>query len=443
MPYPRHVNQRAVRALWFRIFCYGLFVFVLYFALRSIVPASIRSSSRSSPKTPPHAPHAAFIPPQPTQQAASRPLGQGNEWSQKARAVNARAQEEERKAVEKAQAEAERLLSPLRIEGIIGTSIRSNEEALRVRKIIDCMTRGSWVFDDTPRTLRKHLQDPIFGTCEKRFKKLDATQSQNKWNVPEFLKYIWKPADTCPLQPVDREEWCKMMKGRDVLLVGDELQYQIHDLLLDAFRDGPTVCYGLLSCKGHTICPSEGTRVRYIRNDVLSHVKVNPSLEGGQPSVDIIQQPWIRPGVTKAYRIMILNRGAHYQDDDAFRVGLAETLRELREFHPDLLIIYRNTPIGHIGCNNATAPLARPPSAADLEDAPYHLADFARQNAIARVLVERAGGIYVDVAGMTGMRPDGHVGGRDCWRYCMPGPIDIWTTLFYNVMRLVSGEVAA
>lgn len=42
---------------------------------------------------------------------------------------------------------------------------------------------------------------------------------------------------------------------------------------------------------------------------------------------------------------------------------------------------------------------------------------------------------------MSAMRPDGHPGtvargpdSGDCLHYCMPGPIDAWVDVFYNVL---------
>jgi len=58
--------------------------------------------------------------------------------------------------------------------------------------------------------------------------------------------------------------------------------------------------------------------------------------------------------------------------------------------------------------------------------------------------VERYGGVFLDVDGMTALRGDGHrgrlssaAGGEeiaDCLHYCAPGPVDEWTRLLYNAL---------
>lgn len=34
----------------------------------------------------------------------------------------------------------------------------------------------------------------------------------------------------------------------------------------------------------------------------------------------------------------------------------------------------------------------------------------------------------------TTLRADSHIGGRDCLHYCLPGPVDHWITLLYNII---------
>jgi len=49
---------------------------------------------------------------------------------------------------------------------------------------------------------------------------------------------------------VDAQHWCQVLRGRHLLVVGDLVQYQLHELFLDTLRDGPAVCFGELNCKG-------------------------------------------------------------------------------------------------------------------------------------------------------------------------------------------------
>lgn len=68
---------------------------------------------------------------------------------------------------------------------------------------------------------------------------------------------------------------------------------------------------------------------------------------------------------------------------------------------------------------------------------PYNWAHFAEQNLLAEEIVERFRHTFLDFAAILNKRPDGHVGGTDCLHYCLPGPMDAFLPLFYNVIRLL------
>lgn len=125
---------------------------------------------------------------------------------------------------------------------IRGTPL-SPEETAELRAKVDCWTQGEWVLDDKAYKLN-HVQDPLYSTCDRAFYKTHKeTESRDV--------YRWKPKKECaPLKAVNTRNWCKVLQGRNMLLVGDLVHYQYHEVLLDAFRDEPTVCFGELNCKG-------------------------------------------------------------------------------------------------------------------------------------------------------------------------------------------------
>lgn len=114
---------------------------------------------------------------------------------------------------------------------IQGTAL-SSQQSEKVRNTTDCWTQGTWIQDDQAFQLT-HIQDPIY-TCKRTLR-----------------SYRWQSLDCPPLEPVDREQWCHILNGRNMLIVGDLPQYQYHEALLDTFRKQPTVCYGELNCKGN------------------------------------------------------------------------------------------------------------------------------------------------------------------------------------------------
>lgn len=125
---------------------------------------------------------------------------------------------------------------------IRGTPL-SPQETEDLRSKLECWTQGEWIKDPKAYQL-KHVQDSLYSTCDNQFYKTHpASESRDM--------YRWKPKSECaPLKAVNSRNWCKALQGRNMLLVGDLVQYQYHEVLLDAFRDEPTVCFGELNCKG-------------------------------------------------------------------------------------------------------------------------------------------------------------------------------------------------
>ncbi|KAI8095365.1 hypothetical protein BDF21DRAFT_329317 [Thamnidium elegans] len=319
------------------------------------------------------------------------------------------------------------------IQGIPGSVFNGNTRTSnQFRALVDCWTTGKWVQVPSRKYVMPHFQDPLYGSCDRKFAK------QNKQGQREAVKYVWQSKCDTNIE-LDGAQWCKVLHGRHLLVVGDLVQYQLHELFLDTLRDGPAVCFGELNCK---VCtdPFPDTRLRYLRNDILSiRRKMNPN--GGHPKADVIEWPFTSSSIMRGYPIVILNRAPVIEGDDTFIKGLIETLRTMRKANPNALVIYRSTGIGHPFCDDATGPLESPLTDQQLKLLPFGWSEVARRNAIARVIVEAAGGVFVDLAALTDLRPDGHVGGQDCLRYCIPGPLDSWAQILYQVFLGLEGRL--
>ncbi|KAI9323614.1 hypothetical protein BX666DRAFT_1836650, partial [Dichotomocladium elegans] len=278
---------------------------------------------------------------------------------------------------------------------------------------VDCWTsRGRWASGQGGYHIRKHLQDPYYGKCKN-----------------SGSSYVWVTPPECPLhEEIDRDLWCDAINGRNILLVGDLVHYQLHEMLLDAMRDGPTVCYGELNCKE--------SRLRYLRNDRLATNRRVDKADG-HPGADVIAYPFLSRPFLRAYKIMIITRAPVLEDDESFAQELVETMRTIRSANQDTLIIYKSASIGHPYCDDAmtSGPLERPLDDEALRRLPYGWSELRRRNAMAKEIVQVAGGLYVDLGAMADMRPDGHVGGQDCLRYCIPGPLDTWVQILYHTFR--------
>ncbi|GJP58077.1 hypothetical protein CLOP_g20361 [Closterium sp. NIES-67] len=145
-------------------------------------------------------------------------------------------------------------------------------------------------------------------------------------------------------------------------------------------------------------------------------------------------ESWMGEIAAQNISIVMMNRGAHFVPHDQFERQMRSTLLALRQTHPDLLILFRSSPSSHPNCWEHWEPsreLMKPP----LADGDNDKADLSEvQNGIAKGVVEMAGGVFIDVDYLTALRPDGHVGRRDCTRYCQPGPVDTWTQVLYNML---------
>lgn len=324
---------------------------------------------------------------------------------------------------------------------IPGSNRINNDESLnQFRDRLECVTtKGKWELDLTPRPLIRHKQEPLYGKCYKKLKNSSGNQvisMEEEWKlIPNSVKYVWKTPEECPMQKINVEQACDLISGLRFYLVGDRLHYQLHELLLDFFHEGPVQCYGEANCKEHTLCDITSSHnistMKFVRNDILSFKS-----QSSQKNIRDLQLPWV-PGIQN-FNVFILNKGHHWRDDETFRDSLINTIINLRKRYQKYLIIYRATTIGHLNCQNAKNPLPIPPNATELENFPYHWGDIHRQNLIAKEIVEAAGGIFLDVESAMITRVDGHIGGQDCLRWCIPGPADVWLDfLFYTLQELL------
>ena len=95
---------------------------------------------------------------------------------------------------------------------------------------------------------------------------------------------------------------------------------------------------------------------------------------------------------------------------------------------------------GHANCGKYKEPAPPDPDVPPPER--YHWDRFPHQNGISKRIVDASGSIFVDVASITRNRPDSHVDqGKDCLHYCLPGPIDTWTQVLFNVFHRILQHV--
>lgn len=390
-------------------------------------------------------------------------------------------------------AEAYRVFEDKSAKKIHGSVIRGDAALVqKVRDQIRCWTTyGSWQRQDQEFTPLKHLGDSRFAKCDKTFMKAldregnghylgEFDHTHDRFLVREAVKYRWVPDEakcgpgpgTMGLQDqravyeaFTKPKFCEIMDERSFLVVGDVTQYQIHDVIASTFKSS-FVCYGELGClhhSSHGLC--NNVALKYARNDLLSVPwAVNPEDEEF-PSASTVEQAWATPDMLLKYKILVLNRGLIWRPDEVFMSELVFTMKHLWKFYPDTMVIYRATHPVSANCSQfknhgedeavankngesdaegitlqkplQTAPKRQEAAAGEKQEFRPTLADIQRQNRIAKAIVEAAGGIYLDTENMFALRPDGRMGDGDCARFCAPGPLDAYSDLLYNTLRLL------
>ncbi|KAG0298333.1 hypothetical protein BGZ98_000233 [Dissophora globulifera] len=403
---------------------------------------------------------------------------------------------------------------------IPGTRLDTVDKTRMFRLLMDqALNKGRWVYEP----LRDY---PDFGGATGWNKKMknerDRDVAIDRPPFPEAGKYHWEPiVDTSPPSSLSslaspqlsvkgwhadriyREDFCKILGARHIVLVGDLIHWQLHDSIMYNMFDTPQVCYGDMACHlgvGHPLCPlPNDVRLKFVRNDLLSTVRPRSSRMNETKTQNPVEMPWLRD--MKLKDTVILGATHQTMTDNLFLKRLSDAVAKIRKAKPDALIIYRNNPVGHPGCpskandfnsvekyrrqrqdvqdaerqqpggvpvqnvlqsddtkiqmswqekskkiplvNNQTTytaqarPFDHDVPLGELLEYPLNWAHYDRQNKMAKDIVEASGGIYWNVATMTNMRPDGHVGGQDCLSYKRPGPTDEWAVSLYNLFKTI------
>ncbi|XP_031503766.1 uncharacterized protein LOC116266621 isoform X2 [Nymphaea colorata] len=244
---------------------------------------------------------------------------------------------------------------------ISGTAIRGNS-VVSFHNHLRCMSEsGRWVYNATPRHIPwDYVAENYTDRCDQEhvgLKGRDAEQpflTPQNWTVREELKWVWRTNETCRIEPVDRDEFCKLIGSArgNVMVVGDSInhgfQWSItNNLIKDPnaqklIKEGYPVCK---VCPGFRICDDVlgrggGFNVSFIRNDRISMTGKARYEHGGR----FIERPWTDYIKKWKVKILILNRGAHYEADEVVLKALNSTFSYLRKRHPQLLVFVRNTP---------------------------------------------------------------------------------------------------
>jgi hypothetical protein len=317
----------------------------------------------------------------------------------------------------------------------------------RLNRKLACFARGRWEHNPSMADIGPRVSLPDGGV---------PPEAGMAWQWQTRHGDDGRTEEDCsPLPRWNRADFCGVLRGRSVLVLGDSLSRQFHVALQDlAQRIKRTpkggkkegLCPGNgrgKPCGGHTLCTGSGSGGGHAATMVFrrsDHLRLNVTKFSWSHSENAIHEPWQGLMGRQRFDVVVLNRGAHFQHDAQYMAGWRAVLRWLRGHYPNTLVIVRNTPHGHKNCAGHSVPLPSPPPTGDL---PYNWDKFPRQNRKLGEMVaaEFPGVVLLDVATPTSMRPDMHrlgSAGKDCLHYREPrGPIDHWVRLLYAALWLV------
>ena len=288
--------------------------------------------------------------------------------------------------------------------------------------------------------------------------------------------------DGTPFVKFDRLEFCRVLNGRTIFIVGDSLSRRLSDSLemlasprhiggkMSAFSFpyrtsvyNVTICAdvrpaevrSLLNWFGGKLELSSELRYRNVSSACGIDVnggKVPTSAPRACRAINVVpgsasDRIW---GVDEFIEplpgaIVILNQGMHYEPTRKLVPRLHAIMSLLTARLPsDATIIWRNTAPGHANCSLYSAPLLTPQTG----PLPNQWRAIVEQNSdVEQVIATFPRAIYWDIATSTALRADMHTSAMkqpkddgDCAHYVSraPSPVDSWVRGLFNVLRMKS-----
>jgi hypothetical protein len=302
---------------------------------------------------------------------------------------------------------------------------------------------GQWL----PKTLNAIPYIPRNLHLRCRVENFDYDNPVGPWKTWE-----WTPFNTsCQFSTWSPDLFCTLLAFSTVTIMGDSLSWEHYSSLLqllgervhqtDQFRSRERN-HVQLACKKSG--RMRGTKIVWRNVAHLNASVVAESIRADFPTV------------------LILNKGAHYQNDTDLVDGLRETFSVLKEWKSDCTrrklkcnLFWRTSVPGHPDCVNFTEPVndfhrmetfIMSPTSYNNETWKYKWMwyDFQRQNElILKELNEfdKQNGLQhqiLDAYDTNLLRPDGHRWHQgDCLHNCYPGTMDVYSRLFLHFLQMV------
>jgi len=256
--------------------------------------------------------------------------------------------------------------------------------------------------------------------------------------------------------PFDRDRMCTLLDGHRILLLGDsitdEFFYSLASALIQSrscrsskgfmdgfhtvFEFGGNISYQLLDTAAFQCGQASVYVVRHDHFLISDFGDKYTATTHAQES--LYGAGWHYLLEKLDIDLIIANRGVHFVPNDIVLTELEHTLSYLRQHHGRVSTIYRSSAPGHKDFDEVrySAPLS---SEAEAQLDLFSWDKLKLQNSLIRQLLRNSFNevLYLDVYPSSVLRHDGHTS-EDGLHYCIPGPIDNWVVLFYNLLSQLS-----
>ena len=274
------------------------------------------------------------------------------------------------------------------------------------------------------------------------------------------LDWFWQPKPKSVgwrREPeVNIKNFCSVLRGRALVVIGDSLSQGFNETLLSALgsRDPSRIGAGMCGPgKGNHYCYasqiyscsvySEPDFVVYgVKMPFQAHV-----LRMVNSEEHMINK--VFRSITKEYQgaVVVANWGAMYVDDNYLHSAMPPILNFFLDDLKNVTFIFRSSNMAHQEGANFTDNVLHEPMPNKFKRN-WHWEKFPKQSLLwenelqtrsANHTLERGlnqnHGIYANILPMSQKRPDGHCDNIwDLLHYCIPGPIDMWVLYIYSII---------
>ena len=272
--------------------------------------------------------------------------------------------------------------------------------------------------------------------------------SVERYHQDHFDTWEWRPHDdnnnnnnnnntSCEFMKWDKDLFCQLIHGENMVIVGDSLSeealYDMSELLhirysSDDFVGGPRYNWT------HACGDNYKFAIHFRRDDYLQPQKVKWELSSKMPL------------------IAVLNRGAHFVNDDSLMEQINETIGYVREWQSQCdeldkhcLLIWRTSVPGHPNCHsykqlpdNVTLLQMEALIQANRQSRKYHWHEFQRQNLLIEQALKESNVRYqiLDAYYINIVRPDDHrYSMNDCLHTCLGSKLDVYAQIILHYLR--------